>query len=531
MEVTVGNVLLGKYRVDEVLGTGGMGKVLRAWHLYLQQPVAIKVLLLHVLEDATTVQLFLREAQATVKLRSEHIARVMDVATLYDGTPIMVMEYLEGDDLNQIVRAHGPQSPHVVVDLMLQACEGIAEAHAMGIVHRDIKPSNFFVTRRIDNSQLLKILDFGISKAPVGQGELTGTQSVVGTPTYMAPEQMKHARSADMRSDIWSMGIVMYQLIEGRPPFQGESFPEVVYKVTTEIPKPPSVKLPVGLSDAIMRCVEKEPTKRPQNAGELAKLIAPFASDPVGAALSAERAMRILATRGSQPQVRSKLQAGSPQPLTPNSGSVSQHGSGQVTVYMKSSRAWIVAGALSLVIIAGAGGFIANEVMHGHGKQENTVQMSVTPSEGESGGSSTSTSTSDSKPVTTPTDTKPAVATTPPPTPTPTPTPSTTTPTPTTTTTKPATPTPPPTVATTKPATPVVTPKPPTPPPTTVATKPPTPPPTTVATKPPTPPPTTVATKPPTPKPATPAVTKPATPKPATTKPPKTDDGLFDDRH
>ena len=224
MQANPGDILLCKYRVEDVIGIGGMGRVVRASHLYLQQPVAIKILLPAMAENPSTVERFLREAQATVRLRNEHIARVMDVGTTPDGVPFMVMEFLEGFDLNQILRHHGPQLAQPVVDLVLQACEGISEAHALGIIHRDIKPSNFFITRRPDGSNLLKILDFGISKTPASLSELTGTQTVVGTPTYMAPEQMRTARSTDPRSDIWSMGVVMYQMLAGRPPFEAESY-------------------------------------------------------------------------------------------------------------------------------------------------------------------------------------------------------------------------------------------------------------------------------------------------------------------
>src|SRR4051812_27005676 len=261
-----GEILLGKYRVDEVIGVGGMGCVVRASHLYLQQPVAIKILLPQMVESPSTVQRFMREAQATVKLRSEHIARVMDVSTLPDGTPVMVMEFLEGYDLNQILRHHGPQVAQAVVDLMLQACEGIAEAHSIGIIHRDIKPSNFFVTHRPDGSNLLKILDFGISKAGSDAvSELTGTQTVIGTPTYMAPEQMQTARSTDPRSDIWSMGVVMYQMLAGRPPFEAESYAQLVLMVATSPPAPLTMPLPGGLQSIVMRCLEKDPKNRIQN--------------------------------------------------------------------------------------------------------------------------------------------------------------------------------------------------------------------------------------------------------------------------
>src|SRR6185436_291667 len=200
VELSPGTILLGKYRIDELIGSGGMGNVVRASHLYLQQSFAIKILLPQMVESESTKQRFLREAQASVKLKSEHSARVMDVGVTPEGAPCMVMEFLEGNDLNQILRHHGPQLPAIVVDLMLQACEGIAEAHALGIIHRDVKPSNFFITRRPDGSMLLKILDFGISKTPVGYDELTGTQTVIGTPSYMAPEQMKSGRAADPRS-------------------------------------------------------------------------------------------------------------------------------------------------------------------------------------------------------------------------------------------------------------------------------------------------------------------------------------------
>ena len=172
-----GDILLGKYRVEEVIGIGGMGRVVKASHLYLQQPVAIKFLLPADGREPVDRRAVPPRGAGDRPAQSEHIARVMDVGTMPDGTPFMVMEYLEGHDLDQILRHHGPQLPQAVVDLMLQACEGIAEAHALGIVHRDIKPSNFFITQPPDGSTLLKILDFGISKTPAGLRELTGTQT------------------------------------------------------------------------------------------------------------------------------------------------------------------------------------------------------------------------------------------------------------------------------------------------------------------------------------------------------------------
>jgi serine/threonine protein kinase len=366
--------LLGKYRIDELIGSGGMGNVVRASHLYLHQPVAIKILLPQVSEDPSTVQRFLREAQATVKLKSEHSARVMDVGTGPDGTPFMVMEFLEGSDLHQILRHHGRQPPAVAVDLMLQACEGLAEAHALGIIHRDIKPSNFFITRRPDGSPLLKILDFGISKALVGNHDLTGTQTVLGTPTYMAPEQMKSGRSADPRSDIWSMGVVTYQLLTGYPPFAGETYADLVLKVGLELPAPITVPLPTGLPEAVLHCLEKDAAARYANVGELARAIAPFATDSISAMQTAARVMRILAQRGAPPPMTMGPGSGlsspiplSPAQLTPNSWSPSQvtslsQGIGQVTHRARASRGWLIGSIMGLCVLAGVGGYAISQM-------------------------------------------------------------------------------------------------------------------------------------------------------------------------
>ncbi|HEV7558639.1 MAG TPA: serine/threonine-protein kinase, partial [Kofleriaceae bacterium] len=223
--VPIGSVFAGKYRVERILGQGGMGVVVQATHLQLNQPVAIKFLLPEVMRNEQVVQRFLREAQAAVRLRSEHVARVLDVGALDNGAPYMVLEYLDGMDLSALARHQ--LTIGQIVDLMLQACEGLAEAHAMGIVHRDIKPANFFITRGTDGVQLLKVLDFGISKAmqdPSTDNNLTATSMVMGTPAYMSPEQIKSARSVDLRSDIWSLGVVLYELFQGVQPFQADTF-------------------------------------------------------------------------------------------------------------------------------------------------------------------------------------------------------------------------------------------------------------------------------------------------------------------
>ena len=311
-----GTLVAGKYRVDRVLGQGGMGMVVQATHLQLVQPVAIKFLLPEVLANPQIVQRFLREAQAAVRLRSEHVARVIDVGTLETGAPYIVLEYLEGADLAKFPREQ--LTVGVIVDLMLQACEALAEAHAVGIIHRDIKPANLFVTRGTDHAPLLKILDFGISKAPaLRDSNLTGTQVVMGTPAYMSPEQMRSARAVDHRSDIWSLGVVLYELLQGTPPFQADTFSSMVVKVVTEPLPPITARIPVRLADVVVRCLNKDAARRFQDVGELARALAPFARSAAQAKVSVERTGRVV---GSIPGQASSGHA--PSTLTEASGAI-----------------------------------------------------------------------------------------------------------------------------------------------------------------------------------------------------------------
>jgi len=183
--VSVGEILAGKYRIDRVLGAGGMGVVVAAHHLQLDERVAIKFLLPEMLAQQDAVMRFSREARAAVKIKSEHVARVTDVGTLETGAPYMVMEYLEGIDLAELVR-RGPLPITQAVDFVLQACEAIAEAHALGIVHRDLKPANLFLATLPGGVQSVKVLDFGISKltglsASGGQDSATRTKALMGS--------------------------------------------------------------------------------------------------------------------------------------------------------------------------------------------------------------------------------------------------------------------------------------------------------------------------------------------------------------
>lgn len=292
-----GTVLLGKYHVESTLGFGGMGLVIQAHNPTIDERVAIKFLREDVQLDGEHVERFLREAKAAVRLKSEHVAKIRDVGTLEDGRPYMVMELLEGLDLGKLLIDHGSIDPPRAVDLVLQACDAIAEAHALGIVHRDIKPTNLFVTRRRDDSELLKVLDFGISKAQAGtEMSLTQTSSMLGTPAYMSPEQMRSARTVDPRSDIWALGTVLYELVEGRLPFDASNFAELCVMVSTEDPAR-MTKAP-HLEQVIARCLAKPLEQRFQDVGDLAVQLEPFASEPGRANRQVRRILRVLGKSG-----------------------------------------------------------------------------------------------------------------------------------------------------------------------------------------------------------------------------------------
>jgi eukaryotic-like serine/threonine-protein kinase len=290
--VEIGATVVGKYRIDRIVGKGGMGIVAQAMHLQLGQPVAMKFLLPEVRGDQQIVQRFVREAQAAAQLRSEHVARVIDVGALENSAPYMVLEYLDGTDL-----AHFPRSQLTVgatVDLVLQACEALAEAHALGIVHRDIKPGNFFVTRGADGGLLLKVLDFGISKVPAANSELTGSHTVIGTPVYMSPEQMRSPRAVDHRSDIWSLGVVLYELLQGAPPYRDDAFLAMAIKVVNDPLPALSVRLPGDLDQIVYRCLEKNPAKRFQTVAALAHALSKYAQSETQAAISVQRTKHLV---------------------------------------------------------------------------------------------------------------------------------------------------------------------------------------------------------------------------------------------
>jgi len=320
--VQPGDVIGGKFKVEQVLGSGGVGVVVAARHLQLDERVALKFLLSNAIRSEVDVARFCREAQAAVRLRSEHVARVTDVGTLDSGSPYMVMEYLVGTDLSEVLAERGQLPPALAVDFVLQACEAIAEAHSVGFIHRDIKPSNLFLTHRSDGSALIKVLDFGIAKAThqagLGEGEpeLTRTKTMLGSPMYMSPEQVRNSKEVDERSDIWSIGVVLYELLTGCVPYDADSVTGVVAAVIGDPVPPIQHRRPdvaEGLATVVETCLKKNPEERYQSVAELAYALAPHADatsrlsvDRIAGTLGAKARFRALAGArrpGSEPLV------------------------------------------------------------------------------------------------------------------------------------------------------------------------------------------------------------------------------------
>ncbi|MDB4996276.1 MAG: serine/threonine protein kinase [Myxococcaceae bacterium] len=299
----IGEVLAGKYRITRLLGQGGMGAVFAAHHEILDQEVAIKLLLANMSGAGDFVARFLNEAKAGARIQGEHVVRVLDVGRLDDGRPFMTMELLEGEDLGQALERRGALSPQVTVDYLLQAMEALAQAHALGIVHRDVKPSNLFISARADGEPILKVLDFGISKAATvaGQLSMTSTQSVLGSPLYMSPEQIRNAKHVDSQSDIWSLGAVGFELISGKPPFQAEAIGELFFAIAEQTPPLLNTirrDVPPGLAHAIARCLTRDKAQRFATVGDVALALKPFAS--TAGAVIADRVMAIVARSRSR---------------------------------------------------------------------------------------------------------------------------------------------------------------------------------------------------------------------------------------
>ncbi|MBL9108011.1 MAG: serine/threonine protein kinase, partial [Myxococcales bacterium] len=294
-----GRVVAGKYRIEGVVGEGGMGTVVLATHLGLGQRVALKVLRTR---DPSLASRLVREARAVAELRGEHVARMLDAGILEDGAPYLAMELLAGRDLGAYLVERGPLSVGEACACILHACEGLAEAHARGIVHRDIKPRNLFLTQRVDGRPIVKVLDFGIAKrlgpgVVSASGALTRAGEIVGSPAYMAPEGLKGFPEGDARADVWSLGVVAYELLTGRLPFDAPSLGALVAMVHEPLAVPlgaARADVPPAVTAAVAACLVADPARRMPDVAALAADLAPFASTGYGEVRDAPARVRAI---------------------------------------------------------------------------------------------------------------------------------------------------------------------------------------------------------------------------------------------
>ncbi|MDB4974973.1 MAG: Protein kinase [Myxococcaceae bacterium] len=316
--IQVGDVVAQKYRIEGVIGEGAMGLVVSAMHIGLQQRVAIKFLQADIAERESSAERFRREALAAASIRGEHACRVLDVGTHENGVPYIVMEHLDGQTLGHELKERGPLPYREAVSYVLEACEALAEAHVLGIVHRDVKPANLFLAESVGGTRTLKVLDFGVAKSLAhgtpGAAALTKTASFVGSPLYISPEQLHSVKDLDARSDVWSLGVVLYELIAGRAPFMGESIAELIACILYKEPASlltSKLDLPYELTLVIHRALAKQREDRYASVGELADALAAVLDDDESVA-SAERTHRVLSGHYSRRDGRGMLQE--PQP-------------------------------------------------------------------------------------------------------------------------------------------------------------------------------------------------------------------------
>ena len=366
LPVREGQVLDGKFRVERLVGEGAMGLVVEATHLGLDERVALKFLRREARSQPDIVARFAREARAAVKLKSDHVARVFDVGGTEDGTPFIVMEFLEGSDLATILEVRRRLEIPEALEYVIQACEGLTEAHAKGIVHRDIKPENLFLAQGAGALKQIKVLDFGISKATLGSLEADAaasqTTQIMGSPHYMSPDQLRSTKDVDGRADIWSLGVVLFELITGHTPFPATDVTQLIAQILHE----PHLRLTSLRSDApqeldaiVDKCLAKEPAQRYQSPADLAIALLPYA--PKRARAVVERAADIARSAGGSSVVADLDSI--PPPATSRRERPTPSTLPQVTTALPSSPprttggvVWVVAGLLLLVGV-GAGLF------------------------------------------------------------------------------------------------------------------------------------------------------------------------------
>lgn len=354
---SAGSLLLGKYRVGRTLGQGAAGVVVEALHEALDRKVAVKLLRDYLLTDDELVARFEREGRLVARLDSPHVAKVLDAGRLPGGQPFLVMEHLEGSDLSAWVTAPEKLPIPVLVDHVLQACEGVRAAHAAGIVHRDLKPKNLFCARSADGTTVVKVLDFGISKTGVEDLAITSTQHVLGSPRYMSPEQLRSSRHVDARTDIWALGVIIFELAAKRPPYVASNLMEQISMVLSQ--EPPRLDtlrpdVPPGLADVVARCLRRPLDERFGSVDELMAALAPFGS---GAPIRVSPAPVERRTESVTLKLESETSDSVPKPSSPADAAPDRT---ETPLPVRARAPATRAGALALaMVLAGAGGFFA----------------------------------------------------------------------------------------------------------------------------------------------------------------------------
>jgi serine/threonine protein kinase len=278
----VGDIVAGKYRIESVIGEGGMGAVFAATHTVTEKRVALKWMRPDLVGQHGAVQRFMREAQAAGRLNHPNVVDIYDIGE-HDGSPFLVMEYLQGEPLGAALE-RALLSPHQVVRYLLPAMRGVSAAHAKGVVHRDLKPDNIFLCKNADGSDREpKVLDFGISKVTSTDGQLnprlTRTGAVMGTPYYMSPEQLRDAAEIDERTDVYAFGVILYEALTGRVPFDAENYSALILEIATGTPKRPRQlrsEIPEGLERIVLKAMARDPDDRYANVDGLARALEPF---------------------------------------------------------------------------------------------------------------------------------------------------------------------------------------------------------------------------------------------------------------
>jgi eukaryotic-like serine/threonine-protein kinase len=397
LPVEPGQVLSGKFRVERLLGVGGMGVVLEATHLQLHERVALKFLLPHAVKDHAAVSRFEREARAAVKLKNEHVVRVMDVGTLDDGAPYMVMELLQGKDLAHIIKELGRLPVPVAVEYFTQICDAVGEAHALGIVHRDLKPENVFVTQKANGTPVLKVLDFGISKMTGDVLSLTKTTQVMGSPYYMSPEQLRASKDVDQRSDIWSLGAIFYEMLTGRVPFEADSLMELCTRVLESNPAPISTirdDVPPEIIRVVEGCLTKDREQRFRTVNAVLQSFEPtMAINPTGSHFALQAITASRNTAPSVPDANPQRISGATNTTWNKTGTLETSGARR--------RQLMVGGAVAAAALVLLGVVLANVIGHRETKPDGIVQATSTTPTATSAGSMPSQVTVATTPTTT----------------------------------------------------------------------------------------------------------------------------------